>query len=137
AAALPAGPVRDLFEGFLPADERRTLGSSPRPKAILALTGDAASGEQLFWSQKLNCSKCHRIGDQDARVGPELTTIGERRSAEELLESLLSPSLRVEPKYAAYTVHTVDGRSLAGLLVRRDEKVVKLRDGENKEITLP
>ena len=32
--------------------------------------------------------------------------------------------------------HTADGRSLTGLLVKRDEKEVVLRDGQNKEIVL-
>ena len=34
--------VRDLFEGYLPSDEKgaRKLGSNPRPKTILALGGD-------------------------------------------------------------------------------------------------
>ena len=42
AAKLPPGPVRDLFEGYLPPDPKgRKLGSNPRPAAILALDGDA------------------------------------------------------------------------------------------------
>ena len=58
------------------------------------------------------------------------------RSPEDLLESLLSPSRRIEPKYAAYLAHTEDGRSLTGLLVKRDENAVVLRDGQGKEIIL-
>ena len=48
AAKLPAGPVRDLFEGYLPADEKgeRKLGSSPRPKTILASQGDSEPGRE-------------------------------------------------------------------------------------------
>ena len=57
-------------------------------------------------------------------------------SREDLLESILEPSRRIEPKYAAYVAHTADGRSLTGLLVKRDENEVVLRDGQNKEIVL-
>jgi putative heme-binding domain-containing protein len=138
AAKLPAGPIRDLFEGYLPSDEKggRKLGSNPRPRTILALKGDSGRGEKLFWSQAVNCGSCHRIGDRGTPVGPDLSTIGKLRSREDLLESLLEPSRRIEPKYAAYLAHTADGRSVTGLLVKRDEKAVVLRDGQSKEIIL-
>jgi len=137
-AKLPASPVRDLFEGYLPSDEKgvRKLGSNPRPRAILALKGDSGRGEKLFWSQTVNCGSCHKIGDRGAPVGPDLSTIGKLRPREDLLESILEPSRRIEPKYAAYVAHTADGRTLTGLIVKRDEKEVVLRDGQNKEIIL-
>jgi putative heme-binding domain-containing protein len=138
AAKLPTGPVRDLFEGYLPLDDKgeRKLGSSPRPKTILTHRGDSGRGERLFWSEAVNCGKCHRLGDRGTPVGPDLSTIGKLRSPEDLLESLLSPSRRIEPKYAAYLALTEDGRSLTGLLVKRDEDAVVLRDGQGKEILL-
>lgn len=137
-AKLPTGPVRDLFEGYLPLDEKgeSMLGTNPRPKAILAVKGNPGRGEELFWSQSVNCGKCHRLSDRGTPVGPDLTTIGKLRSPEELLESLLSPSRRIEPKYAPYLALTVDGRSLTGVLVKRDENSVVLRNGEGKEIIL-
>jgi putative heme-binding domain-containing protein len=138
AAKLPAGPVRDLFEGYLPADEQgqRKLGTSPLPKMILAHRGDPSRGEKLFWSEAMDCGKCHRLGDRGTPVGPDLTEIGRLRSAEDLLESLLSPSRRVEPKYAVYLARTEDGRSLTGLLAQRDEKTVVLRDNQGQAIAL-
>src|SRR5205823_13972416 len=114
----------------------RKLGSSPRPKSILALKGDAGQGEKLFWSTALNCGSCHKIGERGTAIGPDLSAIGKLRGREDLLESILEPSRRIEPKYAAYVAQIADGRSLTGLLVRRDESAVVLRDGQNKEIVL-
>jgi putative heme-binding domain-containing protein len=138
AAKLPNGPIRDLFEGYLPSDDRkgRKLGSNPRPRAVLALNGDPRRGEKLFWSQPAQCGSCHRIGDRGTPVGPDLSTIGKLRSREDLLDSLLEPSRRIEPKYATYAVATADGVSLTGLLVKRDEQRVVLRDGQGKEVIL-
>ena len=139
AAKLPTGPIRDLFEGYLPSDEKGARGSSartPGPGPFWPSSGDAGRGERLFWSQAVNCGSCHKIGDRGTPVGPDLSTIGKLRSREDLLESILEPSRRIEPKYAAYVAHTADGRSFTGLLVRRDEKEVVLRDGQNKEIIL-
>jgi putative heme-binding domain-containing protein len=139
AAQLPPGPVRDLFEGYLPPDPKgeRKLGSSPRPRTILALSGDAGRGETLFWSAALNCGSCHKIGDRGTPLGPDLSTIGKLRGREDLLESILEPSRRIEPKYASYVANAADGRLIAGLLVRRNEKEVVLRDAQNNEIIVP
>jgi len=138
AAKLPAGITRDLFEGYFPDDRPggRKLGSSPRPQAILALKGNAAAGERLFWSEGVNCGKCHRVGERGAPVGPDLSAIGKLRSRDDLLTSLLTPSRRIEPKFATYLVQTTDGRSFSGVLVKRDDKFVVLRDMQGKEISL-
>jgi putative heme-binding domain-containing protein len=138
AAKLPAGTLRDLFEGYLPQDDKATrkLGSNPRPRSILTLTGDAARGEKLFWTPALKCGTCHKVGNQGTAVGPDLSTIGKQRAREDLLESILEPSRRIEPKYAAYVAQTFDGRSVTGLLIKRDDKEVVLRDADNKENTL-
>jgi putative heme-binding domain-containing protein len=138
AAKLPAGLTRDLFEGYFPDDKPggRKLGSSPRPQVVLALPGSAGQGEKLFWSEAVNCGKCHRVGQRGTPVGPELSTIGKLRSREDLLTSLLTPSRRIEPAFATYLARTTDGQSFAGALVKRDEKLVVLRDNQGKEISL-
>ena len=134
AAKLEPGPVRDLFEGYLPPDPKgRKLGSNPRPSAILSLTGDAKRGEALFFAKDLKCATCHKVGDRGTAVGPELTSIGKSRSRAELLDSLLQPSARVDPQFAAYLLRTKDETSVTGLLIKRDDKQVLIRDAENKE----
>jgi putative heme-binding domain-containing protein len=139
AAQLPSGPIRDLFAGYFPSGGEprgRKLGSNPRPNSILALDGDPARGEALFWSEATRCGACHRIGDRGTPVGPDLSTIGRLRSRPELLESVLEPSRRVEPKYASYLAVTTDGITSTGLLAGRDERWVVLRDGQGRETKL-
>lgn len=137
AAKLPAGPVRDLFEGYLSQDGKpRKLGSNPRPISILAMKGDAANGEKLFWSQALKCATCHKLGERGTPIGPDLTAIGRQRAREDLLESLLEPSRRIESNFAAFTARTLDGKSLTGIVAKRDGKQIELRDAENKIIAI-
>lgn len=137
-AKLSPGPVHDLFEGYLPSEKKGApkLGSNPRPKLILSLQGNAERGAKLFWSSTVNCGTCHKIGEQGKPVGPDLSTIGKLRSREDLLTSILEPSRRIEPKYASYIVHTSDGRSVTGVLVKRDAKELVLRDAQAQEIVL-
>ena len=138
AAKLAPGPMRDLFEEYLPSSGKgeRKLGSNPRPKAILAIPGNSDRGAKLYWASALNCKSCHKVGDQGTSVGPDLTTIGKLRPREDILESILEPSRRIEPQFAAYVVQTVDGRTLTGLLVVRDATKVVIRDAQNKEFTV-
>jgi putative heme-binding domain-containing protein len=139
AAKLPASPVRDLFEGYMACTDRgeSKLGSNPRPRTILSIKGDSNRGEHLFWSKSLDCGSCHKIGDRGTSVGPDLSSIGKLRSREDLLESILEPSRRIEPQYGTYVASTIDGRLLTGLLVKRTDTDVVLRDAHNKEVTLP
>jgi putative heme-binding domain-containing protein len=134
AEKLPSGSLRDLFEGFFPDDgQPRKLGPTPRPRSILSLKGDSTRGATLIRQEKLQCLKCHQLDGQGIAIGPELTKLGKDRTRAELLESLLEPSRRVEAKYQAFAVKTLDGRSYAGLILHRDAKEIRLRDAENKE----
>src|SRR5207253_9537763 len=99
AGKLQPGPVRELFEGYLPPDPKgRKLGSNPRPASILSLTGDAKRGEAIFFNKEMKCANCHKVGDQGTALGPDLSAIGKTRTRVELLESILEPSRRVEPQ---------------------------------------
>lgn len=138
AAKLPTGPTRELFDAYFPQHgQARKLGPNPRPAAILSLTGNAQRGEALFWSNQTQCANCHRLGDRGTALGPDLTTIGKLRSREEILESLLEPSRRIDPPFLSYTLRTVDGKAYAGLLVKRDATAIVLRDAQNKEWRIP
>ncbi|MCU0704250.1 MAG: PQQ-dependent sugar dehydrogenase [Fimbriiglobus sp.] len=134
AAKLPPGPVRDLFEGYFPpAKGERKLGPNPRPKAITSLTGDPEKGKAVFLLAANKCVDCHKHGSTGKEIGPDLTAIGKDRTKDELLESLLLPSRRVEAKYQSYILRAHDGRAVTGVLVKRDAKETVLRDATNKE----
>jgi len=135
-AKLPPGTVRDLFEGYLPHTGERKLGANPRPQAILARKGDADRGRELFWSQRVQCQTCHKIDGKGTELGADLSAIGKTRTRDELLESLLEPSRRIEPLYQSYLARTLDGRTFTGLLVKRDAKEIVMKDSQNKEVRI-
>ncbi len=131
--------VRDLFERFLPPQRRvKRLGSVVRPDQILSLPGDRTRGRRVFFDTAgVQCKSCHRVGQEGQEVGPELTTIGKKYNRSELLESLLEPSKRIDPKYVTYLVETTEGRLLTGLLVKKDANEVVIKDTQNKVIRVP
>lgn len=138
AAEHPEPLIRDLFERFLPkAQQRQRLGDRIDPQSILAMEGDAERGEKMFFANGLlQCNQCHKIADRGKSLGPDLNDIGGKRSREELLQSLLVPSEKIEPVYQTYLVQTVDGRVLSGLLVERTAERVKLADIEHRQVEI-
>lgn len=131
-------PVRDLFTGYFPnPNAPRTLGANPRPRAILALTGDAENGKKLFHAAKNRCATCHKVDGVGQDVGPDLSKIGANRRREHLLESLLNPSRRIDAAYQTYAVAKLDGSTLQGIVVKRDGKEIVVRDATGKSHTIP
>ena len=129
--------VRDLFESFLPDDQKtQRLGDSINPTELLKLSGDEQRGQKLFFDTKtVQCSNCHRVGSQGKPLGPDLTEIGKKLDKEKLLENLLDPSRTVDPKYAAWLIETDEGKVFTGILVSRTEEQIVIRDTQNMEIT--
>lgn len=133
----PSGSISDLFTGYFPDPNKpQTLGSNPRPRTILALKGDAANGQKLFAAKATRCSTCHKIDGQGQDVGPDLSQIAKTRTREQLLESVLYPSRRIEQQYQSYLLRTVSGKDVTGLLVKRDAKEVVLKDAAGKLTTV-
>ena len=117
----PLVEVRDLFERFIPEDERiKRLGDVVDRAAILALSGDRERGRLIFTANAAaQCKSCHKAGDVGENVGPDLTKIGTKYNKLALLDQILEPSKTIEPQYTTYLLETKDGRVLSGLAVER------------------
>lgn len=139
AARHDEASIRDLFERFLPPGKRiKRLGSVIRPEQILALTGDAQRGKQVFFETNgVSCKNCHRIQKEGKEIGPELTAIGKKLSRTQLLESMLEPSKLIDPKYVTYLAETAEGLVITGVLVSKDENEVVLKDAQDKVHKIP
>ncbi|MEO2019458.1 MAG: PQQ-dependent sugar dehydrogenase [Fuerstiella sp.] len=131
--------VRDLFERFLPPDDRiKRLGSVVHSAQILSLAGDAVRGRQVFFDTGgVSCKNCHRIHKDGKQLGPDLTTIGKKLTTVQLLESILQPSKRIDPKYVTYLAETTSGRLFIGLLQDKTDEVVVLKDAQDKVRRIP
>ncbi len=131
--------VRDLFERFLPDDQRvKRLGAVIKPEQILSLKGDAERGKALFFkSATLQCVNCHKVNGTGNNLGPDLSQIAKKYTRAQILESILEPSKFIDPKYVAYLVETTDGRNHTGLLAERNDKEIVLKMQGDKEVRIP
>ena len=127
--------VRDLFESFVPEDKRpKRLGETIKSDDLLRLTGQAERGKQLFHKAAgVQCRNCHRIAGEGTELGPDLSQIGKKLDRPKLLESILEPSKNIDPQYVTWVVETTAGQVVSGLLVRKDESEIVLKDAQNKQ----
>ena len=130
--------VRDLFEPFIPEDKRtRRLGNTIHAAEILVLRGDAGRGRGLYLNVAgVQCRNCHQAGQAGKELGPAFDGIGRRLSRAEILENILEPSRKVEPKYRTWLVETKTGKVYSGLLTAKTDREIRLRDATGKEIRL-
>jgi len=98
--------------------------------------GDVRRGQAVFNSAKAACIQCHRLGYQGGDVGPELTSIGTVRSADDLLEAIVEPSASLVRSYEPVSVTTRDGEERLGILRRDDARGVTLITGPGSTLQI-
>ncbi len=89
----------------------------------------SARGKEVFTR---NCAVCHQVNGQGALVGPQLDGLG-TRGAERIVEDVLDPSRNVDPAFFSTLLALKDGRTLSGLIRRREGQNVVLVDSTGKE----
>jgi putative heme-binding domain-containing protein len=92
-----------------------------------SLRGSIEEGKRLF-NGKGDCARCHMVGGAGGRLGPDLSTVANRRKPDELRADLLDPSEIVEPRWWRMKVTRADGSVLEGLRMNEDTFTVRIMD---------
>ncbi|WP_315852112.1 PVC-type heme-binding CxxCH protein [Tautonia rosea] len=116
--------------GGLPNPDRQRVIDELAP--VVLAGGNPTSGRAVY---ETLCSKCHQHSGEGGKVGPDLTGMA-AHPAEELLVHILDPSREVEGNFVQYTVATIDGRILSGLLAAETRTSLELIDTEGKSHTI-
>jgi quinoprotein glucose dehydrogenase len=99
--------------------------------------GDAGNGKRIFFRDgSANCQQCHKIGNRGGDAGPNLLGIGDRQDAKYMAESIIAPSAQLSPGYAFIAVTMKDGSVVSGLLMKKTDSEVVVRNPETKEDTI-
>jgi putative heme-binding domain-containing protein len=100
------------------------------------MPGDPEEG-RVVYQNKGNCASCHIVAGKGKGVGPELTTVGLRRSVDYLRQSVINPDVDQPKVYsrrtgtlnAFLTVRVVsEYGTYEGLRINEDEFSVQMRD---------
>jgi putative heme-binding domain-containing protein len=109
--------------------EDELLNADPAELAQIAMQqGNAERGKALFYKPAMSCVSCHDPANGVARIGPELAKLQTQITPEELVDSVLRPSKRIDKDFAQVNVLTADGTILTGIRVGEDDKRLTLRN---------
>jgi putative heme-binding domain-containing protein len=67
--------------------------------------GDLERGRKLFFGKAI-CWTCHKVGADGGKLGPDLTSIQRDRSAHDLLEAIVYPSVSFVREFETYRIKT-------------------------------
>lgn len=110
------------------------LVSGPQPKgpgrnwsteaALQVVEGNLSNrnfeqGKLMFDATR--CSSCHLMRGEGGAIGPDLTQLGTRFSAKDMLEAIIEPNKTVSDQYAATVFTLRDGSSVLGRLTNEDK----------------
>jgi putative heme-binding domain-containing protein len=97
--------------------------------------GDPARGRALFFG-KGDCGKCHRVGAEGPRTGPDLSNIGVQRTAATLRRSLGNPDEALLPINRPVRATLRDGTVVTGRRINEDTYTVQLVDTTGRLVSL-
>ena len=97
-----------------------------------AVPGDPAHGRTVVEG---GCLKCHRIGGNGSRLGPDLTEIATQRTVDELQKALTDPPSEARPQYQLYRVVTKDGATVTGKLMNQDTSSIQMLDSNDRLVS--
>ncbi len=78
------------------------------------------------------CATCHRVNASGARLGPDLSNIGQLRRAVELEASIVNPSAEMLATNRTYRVVSKDGTTTTGRLLNLDSFTVQMLDSKEQ-----
>jgi putative heme-binding domain-containing protein len=99
--------------------------------ALKPVPGDAAHGAEIYRG-KGNCVSCHSIHGEGGVAGPDLSSIGDSRSAAYLRESIVNPNAAVPEGYLLVMVTPNSGQPVTGARVNEDSFSIQIRDSEGR-----
>ncbi len=103
----PVGPGKLWTREYL--SERVAAGFGKR---------DFENGKTMYAAA--SCLTCHVMKDEGGIVGPNLTTVGQRFTVNDLLDSVINPSASVSDQYQVVTLQLKNGEALSGRIHAKD-----------------
>ena len=101
------------------------------------LGGNYGKGRDIVkWNQTAQCVRCHSIGEEGSNVGPSLRKIGSILTREQILQSLIEPSVRISPGYGTVSLKLKDGQEVTGILTSENSEELVLKTSEAEPLKI-
>ena len=95
-----------------------------------------AAAREFFQNQVLPCARCHKVGGEGGEAGPDLSLIGEQKSKEYLLESIIKPSAHIAAGFDIVTLQLKNGDTETGSVASETPTEIVLKRADNTTTTI-
>ncbi len=147
---VAAGAQFDLLDAVEKSTDAGVQARWQQVKQAWASSGDALApfrgalqggaphrGRSLFNNHPvLACIRCHKVNGEGGEAGPDLTTIGARKSPDYILEAILNPNAQIAEGFDLVSVGFGKDQWEAGTIVRETPTELVLRRGDGSEVAL-
>lgn len=122
--------VKKLLASSGNADRRAVVKAHQN---VLEMKGVPERGIPLF---KKHCATCHKLDNVGVDIGPNLSSLTDRKPAS-MLTSILDPSASVDGKYVTYVAVTEDGLTFTGMMgSETGNSITLVAQGDKKQTIL-
>jgi putative heme-binding domain-containing protein len=130
-----AGISRETWKQPLPWAPKARASAGTDSRAAEKPDGDWETGRSLFFSQQLQCAKCHRIRGEGGTAGPDLSNLIHRDPAS-VLRDIREPNATLHPDYVTYQIAMKNGELHQGFVRSQQDDSLHLFNAEGKETVL-
>ncbi len=120
----PSGVASSALKKYLAAPDMPQKDFAKVLKDIAKAKGNADNGKAVF---RRICVACHKVYGEGVDYGPDMMGLGSRMSKELIIESILEPNAKLDPKFLTTNVETKDGEAYTGFIVSETPEVLNLK----------
>jgi putative heme-binding domain-containing protein len=96
--------------------------------------GNWARGRDVFFGEQALCSRCHQVGGNGGKIGPDLSNLVHRDYAS-VLRDVREPSAAINPDFISHRIDLKNGQVLTGVVRGEGGKLI-VGDQAGKEHVL-
>jgi putative heme-binding domain-containing protein len=116
-----------------PSDEPPSVGAREIPEIA---GGNWQRGKKIFFTEQPGCFKCHQVGGEGGKIGPDLSNLVYRDYAS-VLKDIVEPSAAINPDHLAYNVELTDGNVETGVILADTPDKLTLGQVTGQSIDIP
>jgi len=116
-----------------PTDEPPSVGAREIPEIA---GGNWQRGKKIFFTEQPGCFKCHQVGGEGGKIGPDLSNLVYRDYAS-VLKDIVEPSAAINPDHLAYNVELTDGNIETGVILADTPDKLTLGQVTGQSIDIP
>lgn len=99
--------------------------------------GNVEMGRNIFYTnQNSQCVRCHTYDDYGGNAGPRLNGVGKRLSKKEILESMITPSVKMAAGYGNTSITLKDGKTYNAIILQETATTILLKNGDQAGQTI-